>query len=392
MTAGVGPLRLVGDGVRADAVGRAEVPVGGRGGLNLTHSEPTERLSSALRVGGVAAKPAVARFDAVALRAWAESLGEPTFVGSRVGCSPRASEPHRCCGRGWHGWRRSALRSGPVTVGSAWRCGTMAGRGIGGGSGWRRVGGLPAAAVLAEGRSGRPKVGPRRGRQRCRLLVSVSLPSALRTAGSSRRGPRSSVDASPVRRSRTWLPARCGRSVRGEGVVTETGVEGGVFYAVRTIRDLIEMEGEVVVHLDLQPDLSAEQVAERLAHSRRPKDSGTTALRKAGLVPVGIGLLREATANELPSDPVDLAPLVKATPLRLVGAEAVERLRSPQPAVSASTRSMSGSCCVGCRASSSSARCWTGKRPRAAICCRPRSARRWPPRRGVDHLGHRNGG
>ena len=87
-----------------------------------------------------------------------------------------------------------------------------------------------------------------------------------------------------------------------------------------TIRDLIEMEGEVVVHLDLQPDLSAEQVAERLAR-RRPKDSGTTALRKAGLAPVGIGLLREATANELPSDPVDLASLVKATPLRLVGAD-----------------------------------------------------------------------
>ena len=40
---------------------------------------------------------------------------------------------------------------------------------------------------------------------------------------------------------------------------------------------------------------------------------------------MGIGLLREATANELPSDPVDLAALVKATPLRLVGAEAVER-------------------------------------------------------------------
>jgi len=299
----------------------------GRGGLNLTHSEPTEQLverygSASSRVG-----PAVARFDAAALRAWAESLGEPTFVGSSGRVFPESFRATPLL-RAWlarlaslgvvirtrHRWLGVELRhDGRLEVSVADQDGVESVV-------------VADAVVLAMGGASWPKVGS-----------DGAWTSALSAAG---------VGLAPFR------PANCGfvsawtevfrrrfagaplknvelsaggRSVRGEGVVTETGVEGGVFYALgSTIRDLIELEGEVVVHLDLRPDLSAEQVAERLAR-RRPKDSATTAFRKAGITPVGIGLLREATANELPSDPVDLAALVKATPLRLVGAEAVER-------------------------------------------------------------------
>jgi len=296
----------------------------GRGGLNLTHSEPLEDLLARYGAADDRLRRAVEAFDPTALRNWADSLGEPTFVGTSGRVFPESLRANGLL-RAWIA--RLTSVGVQIRTGVRWR-------------GWSDGGGHdlevvatgeresvhPDVAILALGGASWPKVGS-----------DGAWTSALSAAG---------VGLAPFRPANcgfvaTWTEvfrrrfagaplknvelSAGGRSVRGEGVVTETGVEGGVFYALgSTIRDLIEMEGEVVVHLDLQPDLSAEQVAERLAR-RRPKDSGTTALRKAGLAPVGIGLLREATANELPSDPVDLASLVKATPLRLVGAEAVER-------------------------------------------------------------------
>src|SRR5258708_26798042 len=56
--------------------------MGGRGGLNLTHSEP---LSEFLRRYGAAMpqlEAAITAFPPDALRAWSEALGQPTFVGS----------------------------------------------------------------------------------------------------------------------------------------------------------------------------------------------------------------------------------------------------------------------------------------------------------------------
>jgi predicted flavoprotein YhiN len=56
-------------------------------------------------------------------------------------------------------------------------------------------------------------------------------------------------------------------------------------------------------------------LAQRLAR-RRPKDSLATSLRRAiGLSPADSSLLREATGNNVPTDPLDLATLVKTVPL-----------------------------------------------------------------------------
>src|ERR1700761_4704895 len=54
----------------------------GRGGLNLTHSEPLPPFLA--RYGRAAAhlKAAIEAFPPDALRAWSEALGQPTFVGS----------------------------------------------------------------------------------------------------------------------------------------------------------------------------------------------------------------------------------------------------------------------------------------------------------------------
>src|SRR5688572_8666108 len=62
-------------------VGR-KLQVAGRGGLNLTHSEPTDRFLDRYGAARDRLASAVTGFDASALRAWSLDLGQPTFVGT----------------------------------------------------------------------------------------------------------------------------------------------------------------------------------------------------------------------------------------------------------------------------------------------------------------------
>jgi uncharacterized flavoprotein (TIGR03862 family) len=98
--------------------------------------------------------------------------------------------------------------------------------------------------------------------------------------------------------------------VRGEFVISDVGVEGGGIYAVS--RALREGAG---LQVDLMPDLSLEEVRKRLAKPRG-KASLSNHLRKTlKLDPVKQALLLEF-ARPLPDD---VAQVVKALPMRLVG-------------------------------------------------------------------------
>src|SRR5215510_554499 len=54
----------------------------GRGGLNLTHSEPLPEFLSRYREARERLAPAIEAFPPDSLRAWSEALGQSTFVGS----------------------------------------------------------------------------------------------------------------------------------------------------------------------------------------------------------------------------------------------------------------------------------------------------------------------
>jgi uncharacterized flavoprotein (TIGR03862 family) len=114
-------------------------------------------------------------------------------------------------------------------------------------------------------------------------------------------------------------------AVRGDAMITAHGLEGGPIYALgAAIRRSLDAGG-AALQLDLQPDLSVAQVAVRLA-KRRPKDSLSTLLRRTvGLSPVAIDIMREATANRLPSSTVELAALVKSMPLPVQGVMPIAR-------------------------------------------------------------------
>ena len=303
------------------SVGR-KLLLAGRSGLNLTHHEPLADLLT--RYGGAAVvEDAVAAFPPAALREWCAGLGEPTFVGSSGRVFPRSSRATPLL-RAWlarlrelgvtietrHRWL------GPVERGNRFRVadGTV----------------ITAAAditVLALGRASWPRVGS-----------DGTWVDVLRTAG---------VAVNPLR------PANCGvhvawtegfatnfagtpvkniaisvghTSVRGDAVITPGGLESGPVYPLSsTIRDAVGRDGQCLISIDLHPDLTVEAIAARLA-TRRPKDSLSSALRRTlGLHPVAIALLREATANRLPTDPAELARLVKHAALVVHAVEPLAR-------------------------------------------------------------------
>jgi predicted flavoprotein YhiN len=110
-----------------------------------------------------------------------------------------------------------------------------------------------------------------------------------------------------------------GETRRGEITLTETGVEGGLVYALSAgLRDAIEAEGRTRPTLDLLPDWPVERVRAALSGPRRGR-SGSTFLKKAlPLGPAAMGVLVGLGPYPLPEEAHALARLVKALPLPLL--------------------------------------------------------------------------
>jgi uncharacterized flavoprotein (TIGR03862 family) len=299
----------------------------GRGGLNLTHSEDLARLLGRYGAAQTHLSAAIEAFSPADLRAWCEELGQPTFVGTSGRVFPKSMKTSPLL-RAW--LRRLDAMDVSVRLRHRW---------TGWDSGGRAVFDTPegsvavetVATVLALGGASWPQLGSDGG-----------WVSALQTAG---------VAVTPLR------PANCGflvawsdlfrsryagrplkrlalafqdTTVRGEAVVTCAGIEGGGIYALSgALREAIAATGEATLHIDLRPDLTVADLTRRL-EGRRGKQSLSTFLRKsAGLSPVEIGLLHEATiarAEILTTVPASvLAALIKAVPIRLISTAPIER-------------------------------------------------------------------
>jgi predicted flavoprotein YhiN len=128
-------------------------------------------------------------------------------------------------------------------------------------------------------------------------------------------------------------------TVRGEALITKTGLEGGGVYALSApLREAIAASGEAALHIDLLPDVTQAALELRLA-APRAKQSLSTFLRKAAsLSPAAIGLLHEATitASERVSamSPAALAALIKSVPVRLTGMAPIARAISTAGGIS----------------------------------------------------------
>lgn len=289
----------------------------GRGGLNLTHSEPLARFLD--RYGDAANRAAgwLEAFSPSDLVAWAEGLGQPTFVGSSGRVFPKAMKASpllrawlarlnelgvevRLRSR-WTGWDGEALR---FEAPDGERLET------------------PGAVVLALGGASWPRLGsdaawtqwldaPVRPFRPANAGFDVAWSDVLREGFAGR--PLKGIALTHQ-----------DRTVRGEAMIAAYGIEGGAIYALSAgLRDAVERDGQATLVIDLKPDLAADDLALRLARPRG-KASLSNHLRKAvGLDAVGAALLREA--GPLPTAPDELAARIKATTLTLSGVQGLER-------------------------------------------------------------------
>ena len=307
--------------------------VAGRGGLNLTHSEPLQRFVDRYGDAADRLRPPLEAFTPDDLRAWCAGLGQPTFVGSSGRVFPEDFRANRlldawltrlselgvelCTGHRWTGW---ADDGAIVVTDSDGTVTTL----------------HPDATILALGGASWPSTGSDGSWQPLVEAAGIAV-TPLRPANSG-----VEVDWTPVFADRFAgtpiknVAVRCeGESTRGELMVTEHGLEGGAVYALsRALHDQLDRQGSTVVHLDLCPDLARDAVLARLAR-RRPKDSLSTVLgRHLGLSPVAIGLLREATSNQLPRDDESLADLVLDVPVMVTGSAPIDRAISTAGGIS----------------------------------------------------------
>jgi uncharacterized flavoprotein (TIGR03862 family) len=293
----------------------------GRGGLNLTHSEPLPAFLA--RYGEAMPKlaAAITAFPPDTLREWSEALGQPTFVGSSGRVFPEAFKASPLL-RAW--LRRLDTMGVQFALRHRW-------------TGWENDGRLAFATpdgtcvvhahatVLALGGASWPRLGSDGGWVDTLAAKGVSI-APLRPANSG-----FTVGWSDIFRNRFEGQPLKGvalsfgpHMIRGEAMITRAGIEGGGIYALSAdLREAIIRSGKATLHTALRPDLETGDLVARLS-APRGKQSFSNWLRKAAhLSPVGIGLLQEAamvSGVSLPSlSAASLATLINAVPIELNG-------------------------------------------------------------------------
>ena len=294
----------------------------GRGGLNLTHSEPLEPFLGRYGETQARLQPCLDAFPPAALTAWAEALGQPVFTGTSGRIFPRAMKASPLL-RAW--LARLADQGVAIRTRQDWRGWDEQGRLIVAGPEGERAE-TADAVVLALGGASWPRLGSTG--DWAPWLTARGVPVALfRPANSG-----FLTDWSPAFIDRfAGQPIKGaaftfdGRTVRGEAMIAGYGIEGGAIYALSAaLRDAIERDGRAVLTIDLKPDLSLAALTDRLARPRGSQSLSNHLRKAAGLPPVAIGLLRE-TADALPAEPAALAARIKAAPLTLTGVQGLER-------------------------------------------------------------------
>jgi uncharacterized flavoprotein (TIGR03862 family) len=277
----------------------------GRGGLNITHSEPLDRFLARYQAAAPWLHGLIHAFPPDALRAFCADLGEETYVGSSGRVFPKSHKASPLL----RAWLARLDRQGVRLITRAsW-------------TGWDADGRLtfdgaapaaPAATVLALGGASWPRLGatgrwtellgargvPITPWQSANCGVDIAWPDAIRSRWA----------GVPLKNIALSIG---GVQVRGEAMISAYGLEGGAVYALgAALRQAVP--GTLV--LDLKPDVSADALAARLAKAP-PGQSLANRLRRAGLPPVAAALLRMAPTGAS----------VKALPLTVTRMQGLER-------------------------------------------------------------------
>ena len=329
----------------------------GKGGLNITHSEPFEQFASRYGKQRVNIEPMLKGFGPEEIRQWVYGFGIETFVGTSGRVFPvgmKASPLLRA-------WLKRLGDSG-VTFHPRhkWRGVLTAEDG-----GWRELGfetpdgekEIKAdAVVLALG-----------GGSWSRLGSDGAWVPWLRSLG---------AEVEPLR------PSNCGFDVawspyfrqryeghpiksvvlsfgsfqqQGEFIVTQNGVEGSLIYAASaSLRDEIYTRGKAVISLDLAPSRSGEWLAKKLSKPRGSRSLASHLEKTVNIKGVKAGLLHEFLSKDDLANPERLAYFIKQLQIPLVGIRPLEEAISSAGGVSFESldehlmlRSLPGVFCAG---------------------------------------------
>jgi uncharacterized flavoprotein (TIGR03862 family) len=295
--------------------------IAGKGGLNLTHAESRPGFDARYRerAGDVGAW--LDAFDADALREWARGFGVETYVGSsgRVFPMDRKAAPllrgwvrrlkeagvHFHVQHRWLGWNEAgALRFATPDGERAFAADAVV-LALGGGS-WPQLGsdGAWVETLAARGIDVAP-LQP----ANCGFDIGWSDFLSKRHAGA----PLKPVVAH-------WGDATgIEHSLQGECVLTETGIEGSLVYAIAAdLRDAIARDGEAILHLDLVPGRDPERLRRDLDKPRNGRSLGEHLRRQAGIDGAKAALLHEVLDKPALQDMSLVADTLKRLPLRLL--------------------------------------------------------------------------
>ncbi|HUH60943.1 MAG TPA: TIGR03862 family flavoprotein [Candidimonas sp.] len=291
----------------------------GRGGLNLTHSEPAAAFRS--RFG--ARESQVSRwldlFDASALRQWAHDLGVETFVGSSGRVFPKQMKAapllrawlHRLRAGGvkvharhtWRGWADDGALLLETPAGLVSRRADAVVLAFGGGS-WARLGSNGAWKPLLEQKGvGVAPLLP----ANCGFIAGWSPYFSERFAGQ----PLKAIAMKPQGNA-AMRPGEC--------MVTADGLEGGLVYACSApLRDAILATGAAELHIDLLPIRTRDQVLAEVIRPRGSRSWSSHLASRLGLNGAKMGILRECLPKAVFDHPETLAAAIKCLPVRLHG-------------------------------------------------------------------------
>ncbi len=290
----------------------------GVGGMNITHAEDYAAFVSRYGERAGDLRPLLDAFSPDSLREWIHGLGIDTFVGSSGRVFPsdmkaapllrawlkrlRESGVQLHTRQRWLGWdEHGALRiAGPQGETQVEADATLLA--LGGGS-WARLGSDGAWVPLLQNRG---------------IAIAPLQPAncGFEVAGWSEH-LREKFAGAPLKTVSLALPGEAPR--KGEFVLTATGIEGSLVYALSApIRNTINRDGVATVLLDLLPDRTLTQIASALARPRGSQSMAKHLHRQLKLDGAKAALLRELTDATTFQAPQALAAEIKALPIRLV--------------------------------------------------------------------------
>jgi uncharacterized flavoprotein (TIGR03862 family) len=279
----------------------------GRGGLNITHSEPLENFIDRYGEAREFLRPALENFTPQDMRNWCLGLGEETFIGTSGRVFPKNFKASPLL-RAW--LKRLENLGAEFCYNFEWTdqdLGTDITILALGGASWPRLGSDGHWTGIFEKKG--IKINPFRPTN-CGFISNWSDVFKNKFGGH----PIKSISLT-----------HDNQTIHGEIMVTQNGIEGGGIYALsKSIRTDIEKNNSTLLTLDLKPSISKSQI-EMLLNTPRGRDSFSNYLRKVlGLSPVMIGLLQE-DRNISNISRAELAQRIKSFPLHLTATANIDR-------------------------------------------------------------------